>query len=72
MSIYPVSVKEWYDDPKNAFYKERGILKLILPNQRCYRCRKLMKKIWRRAYVMHSITFGGPSEVWCSLRCLRK
>jgi hypothetical protein len=67
MSIYPVRITEWYDDPKNAFHAEREMLKTILKYTKCECCKKSIK--WQTGYVMHSITFGY-GEAWCTKKCL--
>lgn len=72
MAIYPVNVHDWYDDKESAFYPERKLLKGIMPYLKCEKCKRSLKRHWKAVYVMHSITFGGPSEAWCSLKCLKK
>lgn len=69
MSIYPVKISDWYVKG-NPFGKEIPMLKSILDSGyfNCLRCKKPVP--WDRGYVMHSITFGGPSECWCSVECL--
>lgn len=69
MSIYPVPVKEWYDDPEHAFYKEREALKGMIKYLNCENCKKSLKRCWKRVWVMHSITWGY-GEAWCSKKCL--
>ena len=72
MSIYPIKVSKTYDNKKNAFYSERVLLKGIMPYLKCEQCKKSLKRHWSSVYVMHSITFGGPSEAWCNIKCLNK
>lgn len=69
MSIYPVKITEWYN--KNTVFKsEISSLKIMLPNLKCYKCGGDIT--WGKGYVMHSITFGGPDEAWCSKKCLKE
>jgi len=69
MSIYPVSIQEWFvDGDKHG--KKWESLKRILPELRCEVCGGAIKQ--RYGYVMHSITFGGPSEAFCTKKCLEK
>jgi hypothetical protein len=70
MSIYPVRITEWYDNKKSAFYSERTLLRGMMTYAKCDRCGAPMKSKWRTGYVMHSATFGGPNEAWCTKRCL--
>lgn len=70
MSIYPVRIDEWYDDPKSAFFSERDMLKTILEFSKCCECGAPMADKWDKGFVMHAITFGGPDGAWCSLQCL--
>lgn len=68
MSIYPVRINEWYVKGK-PFGKEISMLKSLLPHIKCEECNG--KITWDEGYIMHSATFGGPSEAWCSEKCLR-
>ena len=67
MSIYPVKITEWYNQ-KTEFKSEVKTLKILLPNLKCHKCGNPIE--WKKGYVMHSITFGGPDEAWCSKKCL--
>jgi hypothetical protein len=68
--IYPVRILEWYGNSKNAFYSEKEMLEIILPYLKCENCGKPVT--FKKGYVMHSITFGGPDEAWCCKKCLTK
>ena len=68
MSIYPVKIDKWYNK-KSSFKTEIKMLKTMLPYLRCVECGGKIE--WSKGYVMHSITFGGPDESWCSLECLK-
>lgn len=67
MSIWPVRIKEWYVESK-PFGDQIETLKIILSVFKCDKCGKKVR--WDRGYAMHSITFGGPSGLWCSKKCL--
>lgn len=67
MSIYPVKITEWYNK-KTAYKTEVETLKILLPNLKCQECGNNIE--WKKGYVMHSITFGGPDEAWCCNKCL--
>jgi len=62
VSIYAVSIKEWYYDKKSSFHEELEMLKCISPLY-CSDCGKEVDH--KTGYVMHSITFGGPDGAWC-------
>ena len=66
--IYPVKINEWYKKG-GAFDSEREMLRAILPHLKCETCGKPVT--WR-GWVLHSITFGGPGEAWCSKKCLKR
>ena len=69
MSIYPVKISEWYVEGK-PFGEEIEKLKEMLEFA-CFYCSVCKKPVSREnGYVMHSITFGGASETWCSEECL--
>lgn len=75
MSIYPVPIKGWYKDPfdkcdMRAFGGEYKKLKTILPHLRCHVCSKPITERW--GWVMHSITYGGPDEAFCTKKCVIK
>jgi hypothetical protein len=67
MSVYPVKINKWYVEGE-PFGEEIPHLKSILRYLRCCKCGKKIR--WDRGYVMHSITFGGPDNCWCSKKCL--
>jgi hypothetical protein len=67
MSIYPVRINEWYVKDR-PFGKEVEFLECMLPHLKCEECKKPIT--WDEGYVMHSITYGGPDEAWCSALCL--
>jgi hypothetical protein len=67
MSIYPVKINRWY--LCGEWRDEGEFLKSLLPSIRCETCGK---QVTWRGWVMHSITFGGPCEAWCSKKCLEE
>ena len=69
MSIYPVKIKEWYVKGK-PFGDEIPMLKSLLKSFPCIVCGSKVE--WDKGWVMHSITFGGPNEVWCSDQCIKE
>lgn len=64
--IFPVRIKEYYET--GPFADEAGTLRDMLPWLKCAVCKGPIS--WRSGYVMHSITFGGPDESYCSKKCL--
>ncbi len=72
--IYPVSIQEWYVDEfneegrRNPFHECLDDLREILPYLKCEKCGSEITE--KDGFVMHSITFGGPSGAWCSEKCL--
>ncbi len=73
MPIYPVRIKEWYKIPydegyMSAFGSKWELLQEMLPHIECHVCGKPVKATY--GYVMHSITFGGRGEGFCTKKCL--
>ena len=69
MSIYPVKISKWYVAGK-PFGKELPMLESML-NSGHFNCAKCNKQVgMSEGWVLHSITFGGPDERWCSDECI--
>jgi hypothetical protein len=76
MSIYAVSLQEWYPKPK---YKNRDtedynhnlflhkIAKIRVKFSKCFKCKKHCK--WNRSWGHHTIPFGY-GDIWCSKNCV--
>lgn len=70
MSIYPVRIKEWYVKGE-PFGDQIPTLKSLI--RHVLDCKVCGKKIpWKTGYVMHSATFGGSYDAWCSEECFNK
>lgn len=69
MSIYPVKISKWYVEGK-PFGKEIPRLKSMLESGyfKCEKCKKSVSM--EHGWVMHSITYGGSSDCWCSNECI--
>ncbi len=72
MSIYPVSIKEWYLNPASPFNEELENLRNMLPMMKCAECGKPITE--ENGWVDHSVTWQGyyPDMAHCSKECLRR
>lgn len=70
MSIYPVSVAEWYPPGDD----KHEIMKFLVryghgDSGGCPHCGK-KRMHWQRAWAHHALPYSGYGEIWCSKKHL--
>ena len=65
MSIYPVTLSEWFKPTEDEYDNYRTVL-ILVKVMRCEACRK--KPRYKTAVGHHSLPWGY-GEMWCSWEC---
>ena len=67
MSIYQVSIKEWFCNPESAFHDQLYIVEAAIESDAtCGKCGKPITK--ERGYCSHGIAYGF-GEMYCCAKC---